>query len=89
MERNYRRNLQNEFVHNNLSKEQFFSEPVLFWETAFVVASKTSFQSFTWNISIISKNCKLVRIPLYAPSCGRCRSHSLAHIQKQSSRDVL
>ena len=49
--------LQNEIVHNHLLEEQFFSEPVLFLETALVAASKKPFESFTWNVTVfIRKN---------------------------------
>ena len=82
--------LQNRIVRNYSLEEQFFSESVLFLKTPLVAASKITFESFTWNVSVfVCKNFwksswlvkhKSVRIPLYAPLCGWCRSNSLVHI---------
>ena len=88
--RNYWRNTTNQIVHNYLSKEQFHSEPVLFWETTLPAHPKKMFDSFSWNIFLfIRKNFwktslsvkrKSVTIPLYYPLSGHCWSHSLGHI---------
>ena len=93
--RNYWRNTTNKIVHNYLSKKQFHSESVLFWETTLLAHPKKMFDSFTWNVFLftrknfwkasLSVKRKSVRIPLCYPFSGRCRSHilissSLGHI---------